>query len=76
MERAKSQAQDPLQDLGGPMTRARVKKGQLTLKQVVNSLLEAQHEQDSKSLNSKVINCLVQNEEHGEESSNGPTEGV
>lgn len=52
MEGPKAQAQDPLQE---------------ALNQLVNSLLEAQHQQDSESLNSKFVNCIVQDEEHGVE---------
>ena len=74
--KAQAQAQHPMQGLGGPMTRARAKKSQEALNQLVNSLLEAQHQQDSASLNSKVINCLIQDEELGVENPNGATEEI
>ena len=62
---AQAQVQDPLQGLGGPMTRARTRKAQEALKHVVSSLLEAQphveglNARETHGLENKAITCIM-----------------
>ena len=52
------QAQDPIQGLGGPMTRGRLKKVQEALQHKVAHLLEAQHA-DPHVMQTRLIMCIA-----------------
>lgn len=62
---AQKEAQDPIQGLGGPMTRARARKAQEAVKHVIISLLEAQpqfeaqYPNEAQHMNLRVYTCIA-----------------
>ena len=52
-----SKDKDPLEELGGPMTRSRAKKAKEALQQVLSILFEYKPKFDGEK--TKVINCIA-----------------